>query len=211
MPAACRHVLVLTGSIALACAMMVGQSRKTEDLATGKVLVMQREAPDPVFAESVILLIHYDADGVMGVMLNQPADVPLSRLHELPGTSGRSDPVYAGGPVELGAVTALIRTGKAPPEAIHVTGDLYAIQTRKGLDAAIKASKGPADFRLYLGYCGWTTAQLQNEMKLESWYIFDQGDRLAFDTEPATLWKRLIERTGGQLVFAPRSTAQARN
>ena len=199
-----RPVLrVLTVTTTIACGVLLGQSTKVEDLAAGKVLVMERQARDPNFAESVILLIHYGSDGVVGFMLNQPAGVPLFRLRELNGSSGRSDPVYAGGPVEAGVVTALVHAPSALPDAIHVTADLYAVQTKRGLETVLKGSKGPSDYRVYLGYCGWLVPQLQNEVKLGSWHIFDHGERFAFDSAPNTLWKRLIDRTGGQLASAP--------
>ena len=164
---------------------------------------MEQKSPDPNFAESVILLIHYDKDGVVGLMLNEPAGVPLSRLKEVKGTSKRSDPVYVGGPVELGMVTALVRTTKPPPDALRVATDLYAVQTRRGIEAAIQTSKGSNDLRVYLGYSGWVIPQIENEVKLGSWFIFDHGERYVFDTEPRTLWKRLIDRTGAQFAFAP--------
>ena len=190
------------GIIAL-CSVLCAQSRKTEDLATGKVLVMERRAPDPNFAESVILLIHYDSDGVVGLMLNRPAKAPTSLLNEFKGTASRADPLYVGGPVELDSITALVRTTKVPPGGVRVAADLYAIQTKPGLEAALKASKGPEDLRIYVGYCGWSLPQLQNEVKLGSWYIFDRGERFAFDSTPSALWKRLIERTEFKVAFAP--------
>ena len=198
-----RLVRVLAGGITVVCGMLPAQSRKIEDLAAGKVLVMERQAPDPAFADSVILLIHYGEDGVMGLMLNQRAGVPLSRLREVDGTANRSDPAYVGGPVEIAGVTALVRAPSAPPDSVHVAADLYAVQSKKGLEAALKASKGPADIRVYFGYCGWIIPQLQNEVMRGSWYIFDHGERFAFDSTPGTLWRRLIDRTEGQLVFAP--------
>jgi len=189
--------------LALACGSLPAQSKKIEDLAAGKVLVMERQARDPAFAESVILLIHYDEDGVVGLMLNQPAGVPLSRLREVEGTGDRSDPTYVGGPVELEDVMGLVRAPTAPPDGIHVTADIYVVQTKKGLEAALKASKGPADLRVYLGYCGWVIPQLKNEVMGGSWFIFEHGERFAFDSAPRTLWKRLIDRTEGQFVSAP--------
>jgi len=194
---------MLTASLALVCGILPAQSRKVENLAVGKVLVMERQAPDPAFAESVILLIHYDQDGVVGLMLNQKSGMPLLRLRELGETGSRSDPIYVGGPVELAGVTALVRAASAPPDAMHVAADLYAVQTKRGLEAALKASKGPSDLRLYLGYSGWVIPQLKNEVTLGSWYIFDHGERYAFDSAPDTLWNRLIDRTEGQFVFAP--------
>jgi putative AlgH/UPF0301 family transcriptional regulator len=192
--------------IIVLCGVMSGvlsaQSTKTEDLAAGKVLVMERDAPDPNFAETVIILIHYGPDGVVGLTLNRAASIPVSRLNEFKGTANRSDPVYAGGPVELDAVTALVRTTNAPSGSIRVAADLYAVQTKRGLEAALKTSKGPDDLRIYLGYCGWTFRQLQNEVKLGSWYIFDRGELFAFDSTPSTLWKRLIDRTGLHVAFS---------
>jgi len=110
--------------------------------------------------------------------------------------------LYVGGPVELDAVTALARTTNAPPGGIRLAADLYAVQTKRGLEAALKASKGPEDLRIYLGYCGWSLPQLQNEVKLGSWYIFNGGELFAFDSTPSTLWKRLIDRTGLRVAFA---------
>jgi putative transcriptional regulator len=198
-----RARTVLLASILALAATLCGQSRKVDDLAVGKVLVMQRDAPDPLFAESVILLIHYGSDGVVGLMLNQKSNIPLSEIREINGTKKRFDPAYSGGPVEVEAVTALVRAASAPPESIHVIADIYAVQSKKGLEMGLKGSKGPGDFRLYLGYCGWEIPQLNNEMALGSWYIFEHGERYVFDTEPHTLWKRLIDRTGGQFARGP--------
>ena len=185
------------------CGVLCAQSTKTEDLAAGKLLVMERNAPDPKFAESVILLIRYGEDGVVGLMLNRAASIPVSRLKEFDGTANRSDPLYVGGPVQLDSVTALVRTTNAPPGGIRVAADLYAVQTKQGLEAALKASKGSEDLRIYFGYCGWSLPQLQNEMKLGSWFIFNGGEAFAFDSTPSTLWKRLIDRAGLNVAFAP--------
>jgi putative transcriptional regulator len=189
-----RAVQMLASAIATLC-ILHAQSTNIKDLAAGKVLLMERNAPDPIFAESVILLIHYDMDGVVGLMLHRTAGLPLSRLHELEGAGSRSDPIYVGGPVELDEVTGLFRAPNPPPDGMAVGGGLYAVQTKRGLGTALKASKGPDDLRIYLGYCGWSVPQLQNEVMHGSWYIFDHGERFAFDATPGTLWKRLIERT----------------
>lgn len=197
------RIILIPAMLAALCGALSAQSTKTADLALGKVLVMEQKSPDPNFAESVILLIHYDKDGVVGLMLNQPSDVPLSQLKDVKGTGKRSDPVYVGGPVELEMVTVLVRATKAPPDGLRVSGDLYAVQTRRGIEAAIKGSKGPNDLRVYLGYSGWDIPQIENEVKLGSWFIFDHGERYVFDSAPHTLWKRLIDRTGAQFAFAP--------
>jgi putative transcriptional regulator len=48
---------------------------------------------------------------------------------------------------------------------------------------------------VYLGYSGWTEPQLENEVDLGAWYIF-RGDAAAvFDSDPDSLWSRLIRET----------------
>ena len=48
---------------------------------------------------------------------------------------------------------------------------------------------------MYVGYCGWSGGQLENEIKLGGWYIFDRSAEAVFDGKPETLWSRLIART----------------
>src|SRR5579863_4198350 len=87
------------------------QSTSSDDLAVGKLLVASRDLSDPNFAKTVVLLVHYDEDGVVGLIINRQTDVPLFRVFpNLDQVKGRSDPMYAGGPVERRAMLALIRT-----------------------------------------------------------------------------------------------------
>jgi hypothetical protein len=81
------------------------QSKNAKSLGAGKLLVASRNLGDPHFAKTVILLIRYDAQGVLGLILNRRTDVPLSRVLESPkAAKDRSDPVYLGGPLEMPTV-----------------------------------------------------------------------------------------------------------
>src|SRR5215467_14345727 len=51
------------------------QSNDAKDLGAGKLLVASRDMGDPNFAKTVILLIHYDDEGVVGLVLNRRTDV----------------------------------------------------------------------------------------------------------------------------------------
>jgi putative transcriptional regulator len=76
------------------------QSMQPDDLAAGKMLVASRDLPDPNFSKTVILLVQYDDEGVVGLILNRRSKVPISRvLEDVGGAKERSDPIYAGGPV----------------------------------------------------------------------------------------------------------------
>lgn len=184
------NILLLAG----ACCLMA-QSKRPEDLAVGKILVTPRNAPDPLFAESVILLVRYSETDAVGLMVNRRTTVAVSRaLREIPGATGHAEPVFVGGPVELDTVLALARAPRKPEGAADVFGNIYLLMARSALEKALGASDS-SGLRIYLGYCGWGPHQLENEVRLGGWYIFDRSEDQVFDSDPATLWTRLVART----------------
>ena len=115
---------------AVLCSALVLPAQSTHDLGIGKLLVARRDAPDSTFAETVVLVVRYTQGGTVGLMLNRRTAVPVSRaLDPLKGASGRSDPVFAGGPVDLPNVLALLRANAMPDDAEHVTGKVYLVPT----------------------------------------------------------------------------------
>jgi putative transcriptional regulator len=197
MPSVSRALLPLCAI--LAAAGCFAQSKKPDDLGVGKILVTTRGAADPHFTKSVILLVRYNQEGALGLMIHRRSDLPISQaLHEWKIAGGQSDPVFVGGPVELDTVFALHRGAKKPEGAEPVAGDINFIVARPALEKAIGAALKPTELRVYLGYCGWGPNQLENEMRYGLWYIFDHSEDLAFDDQPSTLWSRLIEKAEGK-------------
>jgi len=95
----------------LLAALLPAQSTRPKDLAAGKLLVASRDLGDPNFAHTVVLLVHYHEDGVVGIIINRRTKVPISRaLDELKGAKDRSDLIYSGGPVGRADVLALARS-----------------------------------------------------------------------------------------------------
>ena len=86
------------------------QFKDPKDLGVGKLLVSSRGLGDPNFAGTVVLLVHYDEKGVLGLILNRRTDVPLSQVLDLKAAKDRSDPVYLGGPMEPSTVFALFQS-----------------------------------------------------------------------------------------------------
>jgi len=186
----------MVAGLLLAVVLLPAQSRRPEDLAVGKLLVTPREAADPHFAESVILLVHYEATSAVGLMLNRPTTIPLSRaLHSLNGAAQRTDTAYIGGPVETDTAMALLRARAKPEAGVPVLKDTYLIPTQKALEGVLAASAGAGDLRVYVGYSGWGPGQLENEVRRGAWFIMDGNSGLVFDPNPATVWDRMISRT----------------
>jgi putative transcriptional regulator len=195
------HGLLLVIWVFLGTSIPLAQSKNPRDLSVGKLLVVPRDSPDPNFAESVVVLVHYAEDGTVGLMINRQTKLPGSRvLSDLKGASEYSDPVYAGGPVQLEAVQALLQSRAGPHDATHLFGNVYLVSTKAELEKAFAAGKDSKELRIYLGYCGWSRGQLENELNRGGWYIFEGSEGLVFDSNPSTLWSRMIARTEQQIV-----------
>ena len=180
----------------LPAALLPVQSRNTRGLGAGKLLVASRDLADPHFAQTVVLLVHYDAGGVVGLILNRRTDLPLSRvLANLKAAKDRSDPVYVGGPVETAAVLALLKSPSSIEGAEPVFGGVYMISAKNVFEQTIATHPDPAVFHVYLGYAGWTNAQLRMEVELGSWFIFPADVSTVFNSDPDSLWPQMIRKT----------------
>ncbi len=193
-----KFAFALSIAAAVLClpTIVAAQSMRARDLGVGKLLVAPRQSPDPNFAKTVILLVEFDGESALGLMINRRTRLPISRaLEQLKEANKRSDPVYFGGPVDVAAVRGLIRAASKPEESRRIMGDVYLVSTRLPLEKTLAAGTGAGEFHAYLGYCGWGAGQLENEMNLGVWYIFDGDAKLVFDSDPDSLWSRLIART----------------
>ena len=179
------------------------QSKNAKDLGAGKLLVASRGLADPLFAKTVVLLVHYDAEGVVGLILNRRTDVPLSRVLEgLKAAKHLSDPVYLGGPVGAPAVFALLQSPAKVEGAQHIFDSVYLISTKTLFEQTISARPDPRGFHVYLGSAGWTNDQLRKEVELGAWFIFQADAGTVFDSDPDSLWWQMIQKTELKLAWS---------
>src|SRR5437660_10846556 len=135
----------------------------------GKLLVSSPSLIDPNFRKTVVLIAHHDDEGAMGLVLSRPSDVAASEaVPSLGGLPGSADPVFVGGPVQ--------------PEAFMVLAEFDDVSQAA---APIIAGVGfmPADaepdeldirrLRLFAGYSGWGSGQLEAELAESSWIVVD--------------------------------------
>lgn len=176
------------------------QFRDPKNLGAGKLLVASRGLGDPNFAKTVILLVHYDEKGVVGLVLNRRTDVPLSRVLDLEKAKDRSDPVYLGGPVGPSGAFALFQTSAKMEKAENIFGGVYLIADKALFEQTISAQPDPSVFHVYLGYTGWTQNQLRTEVQLGAWFVFPPDAATVFNSDPDSLWLQMIEKTELQMV-----------
>jgi len=157
--------------------------------AKGRLLVATELVGGDFFTQTVILLLHYDATGAMGIVINRPTEVePQELLDDVAPITGYSAPVYWGGPVQMNSLRALLRTDTPPSGAEAIVGSVHQVVIDDALNIAPADS---ANLRLFIGYAGWSAGQLDSEMARGSWHVVPASDEHVFAEDPRTLWKRL--------------------
>ncbi len=146
-----------------------------------------------------ILLVRYDENGALGLILNRRTDVPLSQVLDLKAAKDRSDPVYLGGPMGPSAVFALFQSSTKIEKAENIFGSVYLISDKGLFEQTISARPDPSVFHVYLGYAGWTQDQLRTEAQLGAWFVFPADAATVFNSDPDSLWLQMIQKTELQL------------
>lgn len=163
----------------------------------GQLLVAGPALEDPNFRRTVILVGEHGDDGAMGVVLNRPTTVtvadavpPLAELVE------DGDVVHLGGPVQPQAVVVL--ADFADPAQIHdAVVDSVGFLPGEIEDAASVGRLRA--LRVFAGYAGWSSGQLEGELEEGSWLVFPALAGDVFRAEPERLWSEVLRRQGGAL------------
>jgi putative transcriptional regulator len=151
---------------------------------------------DPNFAQTVVLMIDYDAQGAFGLIINRPTRHTMAELWpEITGLEAHS--VYFGGPVFPNRLLFLLRSNDAPQDTRRVIPGVHLGSDELTLKRII--AKGEEEFRTYAGYSGWGPGQLDNEIARGDWHIVPAERRFIFDSQPAEVWDELIQRVDTQV------------
>ncbi|HZP74321.1 MAG TPA: YqgE/AlgH family protein [Gaiellaceae bacterium] len=159
----------------------------------GKLLVSSPALVDPNFRKTVVLVAHHDEDGAMGLVLSRPSDVPAAAaVPILAGMPGAGDPVFVGGPVQPEAFMVLAEFDDVEQAAAPILGRLGFMPADSDPDELTILR-----LRLFAGYSGWGSGQLEAELSEESWLVVDAVADDAFADDPDELWRTVLHRQGG--------------
>nr|WP_300144109.1 YqgE/AlgH family protein [Propionicimonas sp.] len=180
------------------------------EFTVGDLLVAGISITDGVFDGTVVLLLDADESGTLGVVLNKVTQIDLSSA--LPTWAGMvSEPqaLFDGGPVsQQGAICLAEPWSEAeePPGWRAVSGRIGLLN----LDTPVEIAEGTyRHLRVFAGYAGWDAGQLERELEFDMWHVVPALPSDVFDPDPATLWRRVLRRQGGELGLLSTWTASA--
>jgi putative transcriptional regulator len=156
---------------------------------TAILLVARAELPDPNFADAVVLVMNNLGPGPVGVIVNRPTRLTLARLFPDIERLGRlHDRVFFGGPVALNSVWFLFRATAPPEHAVEACAGVYFSSDRKLLLQLLARDKPMEGLRVFVGYSGWTTEQLEGEIAHGDWTVKRAEAAAIFDGHSEHPW-----------------------
>jgi putative transcriptional regulator len=167
----------------------------------GRLLVATPALGEGIFDRSVVLIVeHDDTEGAFGVVLNRPSETDVAgALPEWAQLAASPPVVFVGGPVNPEAAICLARVvgGKADGW-LPLVGTIGALDLSRDPDMFVPAVD---ELRLFAGYAGWTQGQLEDEIESGAWFVVDAEEGDALNSEPDSLWQRVLRRQRGRLAM----------
>lgn len=157
---------------------------------------------DVSFNRSVVLLAEHNDTGSVGFILNKPLEYSLSDF--IPEVTSELT-VYNGGPVEQDNLYFIHRIPDLIPDSVEISngiywgGDFNAI-----LDLLQEGELNRRQIQFFLGYSGWSSDQLEDELEVQSWVVVANEDKNDIIGKCQNdFWKeKMIEFGGDYLIWS---------
>ena len=168
---------------------------KEAHINKGMVLLAEPFMLDPNFKRSAVLVCDHHDLGSLGFIVNKPLDIQVEDLltdfPEFPSS------VYFGGPVATDTIHYIHNVGDLLEDSVQVGRGIYWGGDFEKLKFLIESKLVlPKNIRFYVGYSGWSSGQLKNELKIGSWVVADLHANYIFKTKPAMVWKQIMQNLG---------------
>ena len=166
---------------------------------SGQFLLAMPGIGDPRFERAVIAMCVHDEEGALGIGLGRI--VPRITFHDLlkqldiePGVAP-DVAIHLGGPVEPQRGFILHSLDWGGQGSVDVAGR-WALSATLDILRAIAEGRGPTRWIAALGYAGWGSGQLEQEMCGNGWFTTPGGDELLYDCDVNSRWATAFKSAG---------------
>jgi putative transcriptional regulator len=184
---------------------VVAQPEEPEDSAApvanrvraGTLLLANTSLLEPTFRRSVIYIVEHNDGGTLGVVLNRPSETAIYNvLPQWAKLAAKPKTMFIGGPVKRDAALCLsvLRVGADPDRVTgvrHVSGRLVMVDLDTDPESIAPSAEG---IRIFAGYSGWTTGQLEGEIERDDWMVLSALPSDVLAAPRVDLWGRVLRR-----------------
>lgn len=163
----------------------------------GKLLIAEPSIlNDDSFNRTIILLTEHTDFSTVGFILNRPLEYTLKDI--IPDIDCNFL-VYQGGPVEQDNLYFVHSSPELIPNSVEVSNGIYwggNFDSLKNL--LINKEIDASQIRFFLGYSGWSSHQLEDEIATNSWFVTENDFPNIFSVDNKSLWKNKLLQRGGE-------------
>ncbi len=167
----------------------------------GKLLVAEPTLTGDVsFNRSVVLLAEHNHEGSVGFILNKPLDYTINDL-----ISEITIPfkVFNGGPVEQDNLYFIHKVPHLIDDSIEISdGIFWGGNFEKTIELINSKTITEQDIRFFLGYSGWGSSQLDEELTSKSWVVVqNEYESNILEKPSSAFWKEKMVELGGDYLL----------
>lgn len=152
---------------------------------------------DVSFNRSIILLADHTEEGSIGFILNKPLDYTI---HDLIPEVQANFKIYNGGPVEQDNLYFIHKVPELIPNSIEISLGIYwGGDFDKVAELIANNEISENNIRFFLGYSGWDSNQLHEELKTNSWVVTENiYKKSIIEKDYQSFWKEKMVELGGE-------------
>lgn len=170
------------------------------DYLTGKLLVAMPFMADSRFDHAVIYICGHDEYGAIGLVINKSLNSLtfndlLAQLDITTTSSSRNVQMHAGGPVEVSRGFVLHSSDYYSESTVRV-GEHFCITATLDILRTLEQGQGPRKFLLALGYTGWGSNQLEQELQDNFWIVVEPSEEIVFNSALDFRWRASMASLG---------------
>lgn len=166
-------------------------------LDIGKILISDPFLKDENFSRTVVLLTEYNKDGAVGFVLNKLFSRTLNELVEFQHLPAL--PLYYGGPCQTDTLHFIHQRPDLIDEGKPIANNMFwGGNFEQATIHIANKTINTNDIKIFIGYSGWDTGQLEFELDEKSWIVNDSKNNYVFNNAYKTLWQDILEDMGGQ-------------
>lgn len=158
----------------------------------GSLLIAHPNLLDPNFRRTVLLVATHDpVNGSFGLILNRQAGKTVRELVDDPNLGPLAGvPVFFGGPVGRDRLTFAAFRWSTESQTLVCQANLDFDEAKR------LALEDDVVLRGFVGYSGWSSGQLENELEQKAWVV-QKPDQEVLDTEAcAQIWFSIMQHYG---------------
>ncbi len=167
---------------------------------TNQFLIAMPFLTDSLFEKTVVLVCQHDEDGALGIVVNKTTGLFLEDiLTELnlqyESVPSLRSPVFYGGPVQMQRGLILHDSKRSWAATIPI-GNHLGLTMSKDVLEDISVNRGPELCLPVLGFSGWGSQQLEQEMRDNYWLSTPVDNSIIFDTPINERWQKAASIVG---------------